>query len=82
VCVQLVETKELAISCGRDKVVILWSLDTGEKIKIVPVSKEVEGMCLASPDNLQVCPFFVIIILTTEGENLTFQKFLHFILFC
>jgi hypothetical protein len=55
---QLVETKELAVSCGRDKVVILWSLDTGEKIKIIPVSKEVEGMCLASPDNLQVCVFF------------------------
>jgi hypothetical protein len=67
-----VETKDLAISCGRDKVVILWSLDTGEKIKIIPVSKEVEGMCLASPDNLQVCAFFVIILMT-EGKNL--QKF-------
>jgi hypothetical protein len=63
-----VETKDLAVSCGRDKVVILWSLDTGEKIKIIPVSKEVEGMCLASPDNLQVCAFFCHPILTTEGE--------------
>jgi hypothetical protein len=44
----------MALSCGRDKVVILWSLDSGDKMKTVPVTDSVEGMGLASTDKLQV----------------------------
>ena len=56
----MVEPKNLAISCGRDKVVILWSLETGDKIKTIPVSDAVEGMGLASPDSLQVSVFLTL----------------------
>eukprot|EP00088_Acartia_fossae_P063260 TRINITY_DN76_c0_g2_i1.p1 TRINITY_DN76_c0_g2~~TRINITY_DN76_c0_g2_i1.p1 ORF type:complete len:663 (-),score=82.73 TRINITY_DN76_c0_g2_i1:81-1784(-) len=32
------------ISAGRDKVVIIWNLKTGEKMKTIPVSGSVEGL--------------------------------------
>ena len=51
---QVIESSNQAVSCGRDKVVILWSLETGDKLKTVPVLESVEGMCLVSQDTLQV----------------------------
>jgi hypothetical protein len=46
----VLEDRSLAVSSGRDKVVIVWSLDTGLKIKTVPVGESVEGLCLAAAD--------------------------------
>jgi len=41
---QVLESENQLISTGRDKVVILWDLETGDKIKTVPVSGSVEGL--------------------------------------
>ena len=70
---QVVEEKNWGISCGRDKVVIVWSLATGDKVKTVPVSESVEGMCLASADKLQVSRYSQCCgagpVLTGSGSN-------------